>query len=105
MSSNKPVACRYFFGDYHRGKNVESCRLLAANLENDVPWRRAHCDTCPVPETVIASNCRDLALEAEIRRRFLVERVTITFAVCLKHMEELSDPLNCPQCAAEAVRR
>ncbi len=102
MSMNKPVACRYFFGDYHRGKNVEECRLLAASPNNTIAWRRAHCDSCPVPETLIASNCRDLALEAEVKRRFLVERVNITFAVCLKHMEELADPLYCPKCAAEA---
>ena len=28
---NKPVNCRYFYGDYFRGKNKEECRLLEAN--------------------------------------------------------------------------
>lgn len=98
---NKPVPCRYFHGDYHRGKNVEECRLLDASPGNTIAWRRALCDSCPVPSTLVASNSRDLALEAEVQRKLFGEKVAITFAVCLKHMEELSDPLRCPQCAIE----
>ena len=98
---SNPVNCRYFYGDYHRGKNVEECRLLTENPSNERPWRRKHCDSCPVPETLIASNCRDLALEAEVRRKFLREQVVITFAICTKHVLELDDPLYCPKCAEE----
>lgn len=101
MPLKKPVACRYFYGDYHRGSNREECRLLGASPENQIPWKRSHCDTCPVPEILIASNSRDLLLEAAVRRRLLRERVEITFAICAKHMLELENPLHCPQCAAE----
>jgi hypothetical protein len=101
VPANKPVNCRYFYGDYFRGKNVEACRLLEASPDNQIPWKRKHCDTCPVPEVLIASNTRSLELEAAVRRRLLRERVEITFAVCTRHMEELHDPLRCPQCAAE----
>ena len=97
----KPVNCRYFYGDYHRGSNREECRLLEANRNNPIAWKRSHCDSCPVPELIIASNCRDLQLEAEVRRKFLRERVEVTFAVCTKHMQELSDPMRCPLCAEE----
>ncbi len=98
---NKPVNCRYFHGDYFRGKNVEACRLLEANPDNPIPWKRKHCDGCPVPEVIIGSNCRTLELEGTVKRQFLRERVEITFAVCTRHMEQLSDPLVCPLCAAE----
>lgn len=98
---HNPVNCRYFYGDYHRGKNKESCRLLEASPDNTRPWKRAHCNTCPVPELIIASNTRDLALEAKVERRFLSERVEVTFAVCTRHMEQLADPRYCPQCAEE----
>ncbi len=98
---NKPVNCRYFYGDYYRGKEKEECRLLAASPDNQRPWKRGHCNSCPVPGVLIASNCRDLALEAKIERKFLREQVEITFAVCTRHMLELTDPLHCPQCAAE----
>jgi hypothetical protein len=97
------VKCRYFYGDYHRGNNHEECRLLAENPDNSIPWRRKLCDTCPVPEVVITSASRDLALEATVVRRMLRERVEITFAVCTKHMLELDDPKHCPACAAESA--
>lgn len=97
----KPVNCRYFYGDYFRGKNKEECRLLAANPQNTRRWKRALCDTCPVPELLIASDCRELALEATVMRRFLRDQVEVTFAVCTKHMLELEDPLHCPKCAEE----
>ncbi len=101
----KSVNCRYFYGDYFRGKNKEECRLLAANPSNQRPWHRKLCDSCPVPEIMIASNSRELAIEAEVKRKFLwKEQVEVTFAICSKHMRELSDPLNCPDCAAEQNR-
>lgn len=98
---NKPVNCRYFYGDYFRGKHKEECRLLAANPDNPHAWKRSHCDSCPVPEILIASNSRDLALEATVVKRFLRGQVEVTFAVCTKHMEELADPRFCPKCAEE----
>ena len=98
---NNPVNCRYFYGDYFRGKNKEECRLLAASPHNERPWKRGHCDSCPVPEILITSNCRDLLLEAAVTRKFLREQVQVTFAVCSKHMNELSDPLYCSKCAEE----
>jgi hypothetical protein len=98
---DRPVNCRYFHGDYFRGKNQEECRLIAANPENERPWRRRLCDSCPVPEILITSNSRDLLLEAEVKRRFLRDGVDVTFAICAKHMVELSDPRYCPECARE----
>lgn len=98
---NKPVSCRYFYGDYFRGKNKEECRLIDANPANTREWHRSLCDRCPVPELLIASNSRDLLLEAEIKRKFLRDNVEVTFAVCSKHKLELEDPRYCPECAAE----
>jgi hypothetical protein len=97
----KPVNCRYFYGDYFRGKEKEECRLLASSPDNTRAWRRTLCSSCPVPALVVASNSRELVLEAQITRKFLREQVEITFAVCAKHMVELTDPLYCPQCAEE----
>ena len=98
----KPVSCLYFYGDYFRGQEKEDCRLLAASPQNSRPWKRSHCDTCPVPALLIASNSRDLLLEAAVQRKFLREQVEVTFAVCAKHMLELDDPHYCPKCAEEA---
>lgn len=96
-----PVNCRYFYGDYHRGKNREECRLVEANPNNQRPWRRKFCDNCPVPALLMTSNTRDLVLEAEVKRKLLWEQVEVTFAICQKHLLELSDPHYCPKCAEE----
>jgi hypothetical protein len=98
---NKPVNCRYFFGDYFRGMNKEECRLIAANPDNARPWQRSLCDRCPVPEMLIVSNSRDLLLEGEVKRKFLRDNVEVTLAICGKHRISLDNPRYCPQCAAE----
>ena len=98
------VNCRYFFGDYHRGSNLEKCRLLEASPNNTRPWRRRLCDSCPVPDLLLTSTCLDLLLEAEVQKSFLRERVEVTFAVCARHLHELDDPHNCPECAAEQAK-
>ncbi len=95
----KPVNCRYFYGDYFRGKNHEECRLLDANPRNRHPWRRKLCDSCPVPALLQDTNCRSLALEAEVKRKFLRDRVQVTLAVCTEHVLELDDARVCPRCA------
>lgn len=96
----KPINCPYFYGDYHRGNNREECRLLQASPKNQRSWQRRHCRTCPVPDLILNSNSANLLLEAAIERRFLRERVEVTFAVCGRHLIELDDPSYCPECAA-----
>ena len=95
------VDCPYYFADYHRGRDIEKCRLIERNPENQRPWRRALCDSCPVPEILRQTTCRHLALEASVVRRFgLFERVAV-YAVCTEHLLELADPKHCPACEAE----
>ena len=73
----QPVDCPYFFGDYHRGLELEKCRLIARNRENRRPWRRALCDSCPVPGILAETTCAHLALEASVERKLgLFDRVT-----------------------------
>ncbi len=97
----KPVDCPYFFGDYFRGREVEKCRLIERNRENRRPWRRALCDSCPVPAILRQTTCKHLALEASVVRKLgFLERVSV-YAVCTEHIAELQDPKHCPQCEAE----
>lgn len=103
MSAPKPVNCRYYFADYHRGREIEECRLIKRNPDSR-PWRRSLCDSCPVPDILLSTNCQEIALEATVKRRFgLLDRVEV-YAVCARHYLELDDPLYCPQCAAEQTR-
>lgn len=95
--------CPYYYADYHRGRDVEECRLIARNRDNRRPWKRGLCDTCPVPGILRASTCRHLALEAAVERKFgLIDRVSV-YAVCTEHIIELKDPRRCPRCEEQAA--
>ena len=99
----KPVDCPYFYADYHRGREVETCRLIERNRENRRAWRRALCDRCPVPGILRVSTCQHLALEAAVQRRLgLIDQVTV-YAVCTQHLDELRDPKHCRKCEEEAT--
>ena len=100
----EPVDCKYFYGDYFRGRDYEECRLLEASPGNRRPWKRRLCDTCPVPEILRTTSCHSLALEGQVTRKLLRERVEVTFAVCTDHMQELDDPRSCPACEAEDLK-
>ncbi len=97
----KPVDCPYFFGDYHRGRDIEKCRLIERNRDNTRPWRRPLCDTCPVPGIPRNTTCKHLALEGSVVRKLLVMDRVEVYAICTEHVIELKDPNHCPQCETE----
>jgi len=99
---SQPVDCPYYHADHYRGRDTEKCRLIERNRQNRRPWKRALCDTCPIPEILRRSTCRHLALEASVVKRFgVLDRVEV-YAICTEHVQELADPKRCPACEAEA---
>lgn len=54
--------CKYFFGDYFRGREREECRLLGA------AWTRDLCRSCPVPGILRANACESMRLRATAAR-------------------------------------
>ena len=60
--------CPYFYGDYHRGRQHEECRLLG---NSNPPWNIKYCKTCPVPDIVRANACPHMVLSGEITKGFL----------------------------------
>jgi hypothetical protein len=54
--------CKYFFGDYYRGRDREECRLLGS------AWKPALCRTCPVPSILLANACEFMRLRGEVTR-------------------------------------
>ena len=89
--------CPHFFGDYHRGRNSESCRLLeSAGLE----WQPAHCEKCPVPDILLANECEHQALTPRLERPlfFMSPQVQIK-AYCSKCECNVDEPkIGCGQC-------
>ncbi len=99
-----PVYCRYYYHDDFRGREVEECRLIKRNPDSR-PWKPSLCKTCPVPDILLHTNCKEIALEASVVKKWGIwERVEV-YAVCARHFIELEDPMYCPLCAEEGAAK
>jgi hypothetical protein len=92
--------CRYFYGDYFRGREVEECRLLA-NSNPPQAWKADLCATCPVPDIILNNACQSLVLEAHLHRPipiiFKAKVAVNTF--CTKTSRSGFDPnIGCGEC-------
>jgi hypothetical protein len=87
--------CKYFYGDYYRGRDHEECRLLGA------AWTRDLCRTCPVPSIGMANACEFMQLRGEVTRPLASgfrRRVKVT-TFCEKTKRSGFDPhIGCGEC-------
>ena len=91
--------CRYFYGDYYRGRKREECRLLEEAIP-PLPWRPAFCESCPVPEIIFANACEHLVLQPHLFRPFpfLKQQIEVT-SYCTKTNRKDFDPhTGCGDC-------
>ena len=91
--------CRYFYGDYYRGRNTEECRLLAGN-NPPLAWEPALCQTCPLPDILQANGCENLVFVPKVTRPFLIgkRQVQVT-AICKKVNRPVPEPeIGCGEC-------
>ena len=89
--------CKFFYGDYHRGKSVEECRLFR---DNDLVWEPEFCSVCPVPEILQANACEHMVLIPRVRKRilFFAPRVFVD-AYCHKCNCKVDEPrIGCGEC-------
>jgi hypothetical protein len=90
--------CKYFYGDYFRGRSVEECRLLKAAGQN---WSPDLCKTCPVPDITRANACEYLQLRATVGRPLnaaFMRRVQLS-AYCEKTHRDVKEPhIGCGEC-------
>jgi hypothetical protein len=91
--------CQYFYGDYHRGRTLEECRLLEAATASQ-RWTRDLCSICPVPDILRANACTDLVLEGSVERPFpFVRRKVKIKAYCTRTMRDVAEPqIGCGEC-------
>jgi len=61
--------CRFFYGDYYRGRDHEECRLLRTQSP-PLSWKPDLCSGCPVPEILLANACTNLELNPQLARPF-----------------------------------
>lgn len=89
--------CRYFYGDYYRGRNQEECRLLKSV---SLSWKPAFCDSCPVPDILFSNACEHMILEPRLDRPlpFLKQQVKVK-TYCSKSLRANFDPhIGCGEC-------
>ena len=73
MKTPAGTECKYFYGDYYRGRDLEECRLLGA------VWTRDLCRTCPVPSIGMANACEFMQLRGEVIRPLAASIPKITW--------------------------
>jgi hypothetical protein len=91
--------CKFFYGNYFRGKKQEECRLIG-NTPPPHHWTPDMCAKCPVPGILRANSCQNMELSAKVKRPFLnlFRRVEVT-AYCVKSQNEVAEPhVGCGQC-------
>lgn len=91
--------CKYFFGDYHRGKNTEECRLINVNGDSP-PWEPAFCHVCPVPDILRQNACPNLVLDAMAKSGFLgFGRKVEANGWCSEYFLDVDNPaIGCGHC-------
>ena len=91
--------CRYFYGNYFRGRNIEECRLLEASNPPQT-WKPNLCETCPVPAIQLANGCENLVLDAKIHRPFFIGKPEVQIlAHCIKSNQDVAEPqIGCGEC-------
>ena len=82
--------CPYFYGDYHRGKHHEECRLLK---NTNPPWELKYCTTCPVPEITRVNACPHMILSGVIKSSlFGLKKRVVVSAYCTKTHQNVENP-------------
>lgn len=91
--------CPFYYEDYHRGRQIQTCRLIE-RTPNGGRWKPYLCATCPVPRIVRANACPYMALEARVVKIWLgLREVVRPFALCTLRMTEVLRPeIGCGEC-------
>jgi len=91
--------CKFFYGDYFRGRNIERCSLIA-KTGNESEWSSEMCTSCPVPSILLANSCKHMILSGKITRRFIFFKPQITIsAYCDKTLTHVKNPhIGCGEC-------
>ena len=93
--------CDFYYEDFHRGRELQECRIQKA--PQSLPWHPKDCAKCPVPDILRANSSRHLRLELNIQTRMLgMGRKIEVRAWCDKHGTSIENPFTgCPKCNAE----
>ena len=68
--------CKFFYGDYYRGRNFEECRALI-NPQDKKDWNSAVCKSCPVPAILQNNACPNMALTTYFQKSLFGKRIRV----------------------------
>lgn len=91
--------CRFFYGDYYRGRQHEECRLIGSAPPPN-HWTPDLCRTCPVPDIERDNACPNMILQGRVESILLGlrRRVKIT-AFCTLSRQNVKEPhIGCGEC-------
>ena len=98
--------CKYYFGDFHRGRSAQACRLIEANRDS-LPWNPNLCQTCPVPDILKANGSDTLKLDGKVVKKFFgFKQEVVVEGWCSECFSVIPDPKRgCSTCAQSNSRR
>jgi hypothetical protein len=91
--------CKFFYGNYFRGRKQEECRLIG-KAPAPHHWTPDLCQKCPVPAILRANSCESMELQGQVRRSLfgIVKKVEVT-AYCKKSQQVVAEPqVGCGLC-------
>ena len=91
--------CKYFYGDYFRGKQHEECRLLESNSP-PLTWKRDFCTTCSVPSVLLANACLHMELIPNLIRPFpfIKQKVEVRTFCNQTNRSDFDPHIGCGEC-------
>lgn len=105
MRTPAGTECRFYYEDFHRGRQTQECRLIKGNTRS-LPWTPALCAKCRVPDVLRANGSPDLRLELTVRKRFGLFTTLDLTGYCGRHGRAVVDLMRgCEACAAEDGER
>jgi hypothetical protein len=92
--------CKFYYGDFYRGRSVQTCRLIEQNSDSP-PWRPSLCASCPVPDILRTNGSDTLKLEATVVNKLLGFKQQVAVSGwCSACFSEVPNPmLGCPNCS------
>ncbi len=91
--------CKYFYGDYYRGREHEECRLLNSAAP-PLEWRTDLCNSCPIPEILLANACPHMGFVPSLKRQFplLQKKVVVTPVCSSSGLRNFNPHIGCGEC-------
>lgn len=99
MKTPAGKTCKYYYGDFHRGRDVQACRLIEANPDSPA-WNPKLCFNCPVPDILKANSADTLKLSGRVVNKFFGFKQQVEVeGWCSECFSEVPNPaLGCPNC-------